>query len=147
MLASSVPTLPQLRPVIVWWSTLFRPRLGACDSVLASTRGAAANFFGSCPRLSLMTRPRCAVDQRHGSGRRNGLSGRTKKLDSELWQQDVDQQNGTRGSFRFPPDRRHQKRTTDVLRKPDNCKSYRQILESEDCPSLSLRPRMVAYTR
>src|SRR5436309_4682841 len=64
---------------------------------------------------------------RHGSGRRNGLSGRTKKLDSELWQQDVDQQNGTRGSFRFPPDRRHQKRTTDVLRKPDNCKSYRQF--------------------
>src|SRR5947207_15546233 len=63
---------------------------------------------------------------RHGSGRRNGLSGRTKKLDSELWQQDLDQQNGTRGSFRFPPDRRHQKRTTDVLRKPDNCKSYRQ---------------------
>src|SRR5436189_2381395 len=62
---------------------------------------------------------------RHGAGRRNGLSGRTKKLDSELWQQDVDQQNGTRGSFRFPPDRRHQKRTTDVLRKPDNCKSYR----------------------
>src|SRR5205814_9252349 len=62
---------------------------------------------------------------RHGSGRRNGLSGRTKKLDSELWQQDVDQQNGTRGSFRFPPDRRHQKRSTDVLRKPDNCKSYR----------------------
>src|SRR5436189_5454162 len=62
---------------------------------------------------------------RHGSGRRNGLSGRTKKLDSELWQQDLDQQNGTRGSFRFPPDRRHQKRSTDVLRKPDNCKSYR----------------------
>jgi hypothetical protein len=29
ILASSVPKLPQLRSVIVRWSTLFRPRLGA----------------------------------------------------------------------------------------------------------------------
>src|SRR5436853_5197015 len=38
---------------------------------------------------------------RHGSGRRNGLSGRTKKLDSELWQQDLDQKTapGVRSAF------------------------------------------------
>ena len=29
VLASSVPKLPQLRPVIVRWSTLFRPRFAA----------------------------------------------------------------------------------------------------------------------
>ena len=29
ILASSVPKLPQLRPVIVRWSTLFRPRFAA----------------------------------------------------------------------------------------------------------------------
>ena len=37
------------RPVIVRWSTLFRPDSLRDNSVFASRRGPAASFFGSCP--------------------------------------------------------------------------------------------------
>ena len=52
----------------------------------------------------------------HGSGRRNGLPGRTKKLQS-------DHKKRRRGRSAFPG-RPQPKRTTDVLRKPDKSKSY-----------------------
>src|SRR5436190_10624900 len=60
--------------------------------------------------------------------------GRDEETGSQVEQRNWTQTCGSRtltskrhrGSFRFPPDRRHQKRSTDVLRKPDNCKSYRQ---------------------
>jgi hypothetical protein len=67
--ASSVPKLPQLRSVIVRWSTCFVPDWLRDDPVLASTRGPAASFFGSCPRLSLRTWPLSAVDQPTINGR------------------------------------------------------------------------------
>ena len=47
--------LSQLRPVIVRWSTLFRPGLVRDDSVLASTRGRLPVSSGVAQRLSSMT--------------------------------------------------------------------------------------------
>jgi TCP-1/cpn60 chaperonin family len=65
------------RPNLAQWSCggppCFVPDWVRDDSVLASTRGPAASFFGSCPRLSLMTWPRSAVDQPTITGR-SGLA-------------------------------------------------------------------------
>src|ERR1043166_5995653 len=61
--------------------------------------------------------------ENHGSGRRNGLPGRTKKLEVQLHRCDRQNGAGGRSASPGPP---QPKRTTDVLRKPDIFKSYRQ---------------------